>query len=522
MGRPSQRVASARSKVHAFVSYARADEVIATVLADELGRLGRSNVECFLDTRSIPAGVKWQPVIIGALKRSDWLIAVFTGEQSEYCGYEIAMFSHFNGLVGDGPNKDGRLVCLHDVEEKAVPTVLAEYQGVAVPSPEDVRKLEGLSKAEVDEHWYNSPLGRFLRRFCGHRQLYPSNDDSYRHDIALAAERIAGAFLRAKSTDVIEDTPCQLRLELSVLGSEEGFEQVPDSAPLTGSTQTFAMFGLNLPQGTGTQPRQITWGELKARLLRPPRPDVPWMDKISDDIVATAAKRRLDGNDATLVGDDRRIYRPILGRHQLLLNGTRKFYVMFVETLKREFPGRQETSLLLGSLVVASRFRFRYFEQWDEDHAYRFGQDAPFEDFLDACTQLRYDLERLDHETVELGLGDEEAVLGAFGPNNRARVERFFVDWFASRRALLAALPAARDKVGQDHRARMHAAVREFFAATRRQNSDFLELAARTYSDRMLGDLKRDRELERLAEPPSRKPSGADDAGTTRKSSRRT
>ena len=54
---------------------------------------GRSFLKCFLDTKSIPVGHKFQPIIRSALEQADWLIAVFTDHQSVYCGYEIGIYS---------------------------------------------------------------------------------------------------------------------------------------------------------------------------------------------------------------------------------------------------------------------------------------------------------------------------------------------------------------------------------------------------------------------------------------------
>src|ERR1700723_3893321 len=81
-----------------FISHAHEDTKIAKAIKDQLTLLaqsgrGRPSLDCFLDTESIQPGVKYEPVIRAALEKADWLIAVFTGYQSVYCGYEIGMYS---------------------------------------------------------------------------------------------------------------------------------------------------------------------------------------------------------------------------------------------------------------------------------------------------------------------------------------------------------------------------------------------------------------------------------------------
>lgn len=490
-----------QDKVHAFINYARQDESIANALNSELKRLGREDLQTFQDTRNIPPGAPWEPIILKELRKTDWLICVFTDKQSDYCGFEIATFKHFNGMLEGRMSEDKRLLCLYDCDPASLPSLFDSMHNVRVPTLEDVRSRKNLTFAELEDYWYDTPIGLFLREFCEYRNLYPVNEDSFRQDIAASAARITDAFIRANSSDVVEDTPCQYRIELTMAAPEEPLGCVPDSAVVTGTTQTFGLFGFALPQPMDTQQRAITWSEMKDKLRRDPRPDVPWMDKIESDIVTAASKLRLVSNDATLVGEDGRIYRPILGRHQLLMNGTRKFFVMFVETLKRDFDGDPTTSMLLASLVIASRFRFQYFEQWEAAHAAKFRDDCRLDEFADACLQLRYDLDRLDHESVQLGLGNVEAVVDAFGLENRARAERFFRDWFRIRTSLFDALPASRDGMRSERRGEMLAAAREFFEQARLQNSEFLELVVQTYSSRMLEDLEHERQLRSRQSP---------------------
>lgn len=75
------------------------------------------------------------------------------------------------------------------------------------------------------------------------------------------------------------------------------------------------------------------------------------------------------------------IYRPLLTRHELYYDGSRKFYILFIESLPSKFLGKQHTSTLLAGLVLASRFRFAYFEEWDRMFTSKFGESLSDSEF---------------------------------------------------------------------------------------------------------------------------------------------
>src|SRR3954451_21842712 len=114
-----------------FISYAHEDTIIANAIKDQLTLLARSgkggsSLNCFLDTESIQPGIKYEPVIRAALAQADWLIVVFTGYQSVYCGYEIGMYS----IIKPQPDKsidEKPVACLYDVEQKKLPAVVEVY-----------------------------------------------------------------------------------------------------------------------------------------------------------------------------------------------------------------------------------------------------------------------------------------------------------------------------------------------------------------------------------------------------------
>ena len=100
---------------HAFVSYAHQDTIIANEIERQLTFLaergkGKSFLKCFLDTKSILPGQRYEPVIKAALEQTDWLVVVFTGDQSVYCGFEIGIYSVIK------PQSDKPVICFCGLE----------------------------------------------------------------------------------------------------------------------------------------------------------------------------------------------------------------------------------------------------------------------------------------------------------------------------------------------------------------------------------------------------------------------
>jgi hypothetical protein len=162
-----------------FISYHHDDVIIGHTIAKQLDFLatcgkGRPALNCFLDIRDIPRGKEWKPKIDQNLSDKDWLVVIFTGEQSAYSGYEIGTFSQMHGQTDDK-----WIMGLYDVEEERLPILLKDGQNTAVDeidvitdNPDDVE----MSANEVNT-WYQSPVGRFLYEFCNYRALYVSSDE---------------------------------------------------------------------------------------------------------------------------------------------------------------------------------------------------------------------------------------------------------------------------------------------------------------------------------------------------------
>ena len=211
------------------------------------------------------------------------------------------------------------------------------------------------------------------------------------------------------------------------------------------------------------------------------------MGRLESNIRLAAALKTTQPDDVTFRGSDGRIYRSVLTRHKLYKNGKRRFYVLLVETFDRRFVGDPETSLLLTALMLASRWFFTFFERWDETLK-QFGSSRPDEEFLDACKQLEYNMEWIENEGVELGADNLNAMVHAFGDQHKARVERFYSDYYTAKDKMKSRLPETFEKLSPEKRPEVEGAIIKFLTAVRAQNAEFLKLCVRTYAQKLDAD----------------------------------
>jgi hypothetical protein len=490
MSIPSESLSS-ESKSSAFISYHHDDRIIGETLRDELSSLasrgkGRMALSSFLDAKDIPQGADWKQILNQNLGNMDWLIVVFTGDQSVYCGYEIGTFSQ---LHAQSPVKGiKRIMGLYDVDSARLPAVLKDSQNTFVTTVDNVVNIKSVTVTSQEmDYWYSSEVGKFLRDFCTYKHLYtPQHEQEapvkYSSNIAVAAKRVATAFALARGTDIKSETPTQIGFDLTIKGiGDSRIEKIPDDSTVIGTSLFFDLLGLRLDLRWNQAPN-TTWGRLKRLLETTGRRDVPWMHKVESDVVRAVDSRSVSPEDVTLRGENGKIYRPILERHKLFFNGDRTFYVLFVETLDRRFAGSPRSSLLLTALILASRWHFSYFEKWSDTQRI-FGETIPLQSFADGCKQLFYNIEWIELEAAQLGTNDPTAMIGAFGEDHRARVERFFTDWEKAKKDLFAVLPGLDAEITEANRKAAGAAVLNFLEKIRSQNEDFLELAIKAYSN---------------------------------------
>lgn len=474
-------------KINVFISYAKADHAIADALRDEIIDLNRDRIECFLDTKTIESGEGWEKRLEGALQIADWLLCIYTGEQSEFCGYEVGVFT--SGKALEKREEHTRLVCLHDVP--AYPTIFRSHQNRFVEYPPE--HLPSGETFDETGFYERSDLAKLFNDLCKFDGLYVPNDGAEYQRQAQAfirkAKVITEAFRISRGNDIRFDTPTQLGFEVIVsTKAGEPLERIPPNAIVKGTFATFSLFDM-MPHLEGEQLPSVTWTEIKAASKLPSTGYVPWIERLERDMLSAANRRALLEAEATFRGKDK-TYRAILVRHILHWNGTHKFGIVFVETLPRQFVGDQNTSMILAGLVVASRFRFAYLEQPERVAAW-FSDGVSLHEFEAYYRQFLYDLERMRQESMELGLLDHTTFIKSFGPSRRGVAEGFLTAWKEARQKLEASLPPSNASVTVATRQLVKEAILTFLKEMEVENSRFLQVALDAYKEELEGELRK-------------------------------
>jgi hypothetical protein len=474
--------------VNVFISYAREDLKIAEALRTEIMDLNRDRVDCFLDTKEIQSGEGWERRLESALQKADWLICLFTGEQSEFCGYEVGVFT--SGRALERPEDHPRLVCLHDAPN--YPTLFRAHQNRSVTyPPENVALGETFDETTFYE---NSELVRLFVDLSNYKKLYVPRDASdtqrQQQSFIRKAKLITEAFRERHLSDVRFDTPTQLGFEISVPAKMgESLDKIPSNAMAKGTFATFNLFNMMPHMDKDQQLPSVTWGEVRAASQKQSSGYLPWLERLEQDLVNAADQRSLGKAEATFRGVDK-TYRAILVRHILHWNGTHRFNVVFVETLPRQFVGDQHTSMILAGLVVASRFRFAFLEQ-AERNATGFSDTLLLPEFEANYRQFLYDLERMRQESMELGLLDPTTFINSFGASRKAVAEGFLNTWKEARQALDASLPPPNVPLTTATRQPVKAALIKFLDQMAIENKRFLQVALEAYSEELKGELRK-------------------------------
>jgi hypothetical protein len=474
--------------VNVFISYHHNDDMIAKELKKRLTKINTGRVRCFLDSEAIEAGTNWEATLLANLKKADWLVCVFTGEESDYCGYEVGVFCEAKGF-SMSHNEESRIVCLHDVDR--YPEIFHAHQNYLISFPPE-RPQKDYNETKF---FRKSNVYKFLAFFYAYKNLYQSENaiesDAQSDSIIEDAKAITTAFREGRFSDVKAQNFIHPRIEIRIRdgGGDDGanFKGIPEDSEVSADDTTFALFNLDLLKPTDASPALASWKLLREAQLTS-HMSTSWMDKIERDAIEAAKGfvAAYSGSDINFQRGDK-IFRPILARHRLYYDGVRTFSVLFIETLPRQFLGKRTTSLLLAGLVLGSRFRFAYFEDRNTPYQTLFNDDVDNVEFAINCRQLRYDIERLEQESAEFGLLDREEFIKAFGDENKAVAEAFTENWDRLKGALFEALPTREVQISQ--RPKVKAAVEKFFTAMERENAMFLQKAIAVYQKEMSNQL---------------------------------
>lgn len=289
-----------QDKFRVFVSHKSDDAELAELVAEELRKLAPDQIECWVSSEALTAGVDWEQEIKNQLARSHLLVLLFTTPQHtwDWCLYEVGLYVRFD--VDDVTS----VACLFD-PAGAPPAPLNQVQCVRASSD---RIAKQLLRPLCTQTWDMSDTW--------HRgALLPEVSDEAVND---AADRIAATFGRHlvpppdPSRDRYRYRPCH-RIVLDLEGCAATPSEIPrDARVVTGRdhTTSYTLSLFRAHDGTGTW----TWGDLVEEVEGV---DAAWLRDL-DRSFAQSLTRHLWSPSMELMevwlpdGDQRRTYRPIV------------------------------------------------------------------------------------------------------------------------------------------------------------------------------------------------------------------
>lgn len=99
--------------------------------------------------------------------------------------------------------------------------------------------------------------------------------------------------------------------------------------------------------------------------------------------------------------------------------------------------------------------------------------------------QLEYNMEWMENEGVELGADDPDVLVNAFGFDCKARVERFYSDFYAAKKLMKSQFPPTFEELKPEARPQVQKAIVDFLTAIKEQNAEFLQLCIEKYAERV-------------------------------------
>jgi hypothetical protein len=355
-----------------FISYASEDHDIAQAIYQSLQALGETifdRVKIFLDSKSIDGGDEIRADIREGLKKSDFLIVLYTGlfkRSHGYTGWEVGFF---DGLIEDEIAKNGitgrKIIYLYSGEPPAIGSgVLGISMNV------DIADLGG-SRTDYIQKSIQSPdnpdaLARALlgiadraeTRLPPPLQEHDNLDRKRNRRRKAVAEEIIpalkGKLFDSMSTRIARHSVEQkfIELELPKPAADQMYVAIPDDAKLTPSSGAFEIFGISKLNDA------LTWREFSNELKsRGGLCCSSVLLAIEQAVISAISPAVSLDNDQVIKSHDDEVFRVIITREMDYYNGRKVVYLCFVPRLQKSVLGRNDMSIILGFINVAAKYR---------------------------------------------------------------------------------------------------------------------------------------------------------------------
>jgi TIR domain len=396
-----------------FISYAAEDRDIALAVGEALkGALHEDFAEINLDKWFMEAGVEFATQIRKKLEQTDIFIVIFTGMEKEshsFTGMEVGYFMR----VMEG--RPGRMVPLF---LKAAPATMSSVHGIGIGFDSKVLNLLPEAFDAQNDVGPADPMCTFVtdlqqrvdevRASIGYAKpvrLRPEQDPivcikTMRQKIFQILRKKAEISLRPQKQVLFTTTDKALIKNLPDLPADARLQPDPSGSPMS-------IFGL--------PDVDMTWESFLSSISGNEYRD-SWRQAIASVISSSFPdKINVDNSQVVISADRTKSYRIILTACTKFFDDRREFSLCFVEGLRRDDFGNNDTSLLLKGLDMVCRFRFLLLEG-DSEFTGNNIMLTKLDDLPDLAHRLIRELHLLDRDARDAGL-------------HKANVWRRFVDW---------------------------------------------------------------------------------------------
>jgi hypothetical protein len=350
-------------KLVIFISYASEDKPLATELCSFLqGYLGKDFAEVVIDTQSFRLGIALNDLIREQLKRSDILIVVYTGQSKLSHGFTGIELGFFLGLPPYHAPVTRRIITFY---RDTPPEAAAGLKGVRFGMDKPTLQLSAEEYAkllkDIDLH---HPIAAFLEELESDANamraaisLPPDEDYNDGRRLEHSRSFLVKIFTELRKAIDSEYTPQKkLLIKVSEKLGDESID-LPGSANLVPEGNgTMAIFGL--PE------REIRWEDFYRTAKTKYKNS--WKDAIETVAVSSLGENNVDNSQLIISHTGSEVYRVMLSRAILFLDGRREFHLYFVEITRRNDFGNKDSTRLLRALGLCCRFRFMFFERESE------------------------------------------------------------------------------------------------------------------------------------------------------------
>ena len=438
-----------------FISYASEDHDIAQAVYQGLQALGETiydRIKIFLDSKSIDGGDEIRTDIRDGLRKSDFLVVLYTGlfkRSHGYTGWEVGFF---DGLIEEEVARSGRttrkIIYLYCGEP---PTIGDGILGIGINV--DVTDLGG-SRADyvlksVQSTDYPDALARVLLSIADRAEsrLPPPLQDRdelerkrSRRRKTVAEEIIPG--LKGKLFDSMSTRVTRYSVEQKLIefdlpkpATDQIYVSIPDDVKLTPHSGAFEIFGIAQVDDT------LTWREFRSELRSRDVLGASSVLLAIEQAVLSAISPavRID-NDQILKASNDQIYRVLVTRQMDFYNGRKVVHVFFIQKLQRSALGNNDTSTILGFINVAAKYRFIFIERDSLLSVESFVFEPDAANIQNKVRQLIRELLLIEEETRNLKLDQVAAISMYFGGDSAhlAMAKSFQDKWFEVRGKLMA------------------------------------------------------------------------------------